>query len=302
MAATVGIFAAASLNGTVVPDLEDSSWTPGLVLRAPEQDGQPTKQIIVDQAPSAMLKSSALATYLALNSSKFFTKGVALSSTGFAGYVPDSATDAAKGTTGTKYAVANGILVPESIEADQDSASITMRVHGRSSDGATAPVAITTAQALPAFSTSTVFALGRCEYNGTNITWAQSIRIAMNLEVKRIKGDGSIYSSKLAVVAVRPAITLTIADQELASTLTVLGTRVSSATHIHFRAFDAAATRVATATASHIQLSIAGTNGLVAPGDVRPNAADTALLDVTYYPIWDGTNEQVTVTTGVAYS
>jgi hypothetical protein len=249
-----------------------------------------------------MVKTSAMDTYLALNSSKFLTKGVALSSTGFLGYVPDSATDAAKGTTGTKYAVANGILIPESIEADQDSAAISMRVHGRSSDGSTAPCAITTAQTLPTFTTGNVFALGRCEYNGTNITWAQRITVAMNMEVKRIKGDGAIYSTKLAVVAVRPAITLTIADQELASTLTLLGTRVSAATHIHFRAFDVAATRKATDGLFHIQLSIAGTNGLILPGDVKPNAADTALLDVTYRPIWDGTNEQIIVTTGVAYS
>lgn len=301
---TVGVFTAAKINNSTVADMDEGTYNPNPLFLAPEQDGKATKQLITDLAPEASFRTTALDTFLALNSSKFFTRGVALDGTdGFEGFAPDSATDASKGTTGTKYKFTYGLLVPETLEAENDAAAtLTVRAHGRSNDGSTAPVAITTAQTLPTFSAGNMFSLGRCEYNGSNITWAQRISINFGLEVRRMKGDGATYSSKLVVVGVRPSITLSVADTTLAATLTLLGTRVSSATHIHFRAWDAAGTRAATNATSHINLAIEGTNSLVMPVEVRTNVKDTALQDITYRPIWNGTNELVTVTTGVAYS
>lgn len=304
MAATVGLFVAGSLNGTVLPDLEDSDLEIGQVLSAPEQDGQPTKQLLVDVAPLATIKTLALDVLLALNTSKFATKGVALASTGFVGYVPDSAADAGKGTTGTKWSIANGICIPESLDAELDAAgSITAKVHGRSSDGDAAPWAVATAQALPAFASGNMFSLGRCEYNGTAMTWVQRVAVAFGMEIKRIKGDGTKFSNKVLLVAIKPVITLTVADQELASTLTILGARQgASASHIHLRAFDPAATRKATDATSHIQLAINGLNSLVLPKSIKASNKGEGLVDLSYMPVWDGTNEQIAVTTGVVYS
>jgi len=306
MTATLGTLAACNVNGSAIHGLQGSSVDPGIVAQALASDGyeSPTRVLLADQQPAADFDSSALDTLLALNSSKFAYEGVALSGNGFEGFFATLSADGGRASTGTQFAVANGLLIPVSLVVPHDGpGTITSRVIGRSSDGATVPIAVSTGQSLPAYAAHNEYSAGPCEYNGTAIDKVQRVQVDFNIRVEVLQGDGDIYSDTVVRMSAQPMITISTLDVAIANAIGIGGVRQGETdSDIYLRKWDVAGNRVATGSAVHIKLSIQGNNSLIYPAAVRASQHAIGGVDVIYSPIFDGTNPVITVATTSAIS
>lgn len=203
----------------------------------------------------------------------------------------------ASGSNHIKVAATKGIICPKTIEAAQNEvAKIVYGFYAISTDGSTAPLAVSTGQALPTITpVDEMFTVGPVTINGSNLAAVQRLSVDFGIQTEIVGSDGNAYPTFAGVVDRQPIITVGGLDMTALSTFNINGIALST-WKAYFRKIAEGGTRVADGTAEHVKLS--GTTGLFRPGGVRGSNRQPLEGDWQIKPTFDGTNDVIQISTG----
>lgn len=206
-------------------------------------------------------------------------------------------------STHIKMSFSAGMMVPRSLDATQgkDPARLTYDIYPLSSDGLTAPVTITTGQALPSQGlVAQAYSLGPIKINGTTFfSGIQSVRWNFGLNPEILMADGEPFPTFGGVVNRRATCAINGLDVSGLSTFNINGIALTAFASF-FRKVAPGGTRVANATAQHVKLS--GTKGMLYPRGVRGQHQRPLDGEWNIIPTFDGTNDPVQISTTSAIS
>jgi hypothetical protein len=136
-----------------------------------------------------------------------------------------SGADGAKlATTGQKWNMTKGIVVPsELVLQDGAFAELAYEASLGSSAG-TAPYSVTAAQTVPAVTYNAAYTQGAVTLNGSDIGPVQSTRIAFGWVIRQIFGDGKAWPLLVYGPRMQPVITIETLSDAVAALVDVTGT------------------------------------------------------------------------------
>lgn len=205
------------------------------------------------------------------------------------------------GSDHIKATLANGILVPQSLSAgSEDPAKLEFLAVGVY-DGTNDPISYTLNQALPAdtISADQMFFSGPVSINGTAIEGVQSFDLDFGVNLNRKGGDGLPYDTFVNIANREPVIKFTTLDVDTA--LSLVGPNGAGHTadcHYYLRKAADGGTRVADATAQHIKLSTH--KGSIIVRSINGGSGEIVGAEVEIHPVYDGTNDVITINTASA--
>jgi hypothetical protein len=252
------------------------------------------------QKPMISFTTTAVATALGIVG----LSGYAFSSAAnfwFQKILPGGARD---GTAAMKIAVPKGLVVPKTLKATNDAtkpANISYDVYAISADGTTAPISVTTGQALPSFATvSEIFTIGPMTINSTALVGLQELEMTWGMKCDSYGGDGYAYPTFAAMIH-RKGLKIVPKGYDLTaiSTFSINGLALT-AWKLFLRKIQSGATRYADSALQH--LKIAGTTGMFKHDKTSGSYDKEAMINHAIFPTFDGTNSVVTVTASAAIS
>lgn len=207
------------------------------------------------------------------------------------------------GASSVKISGSKGLLVPTRITCqDKQLAQIQMMAAMVSSDGTTAPIAVTTGQSMPSTTTyDQAFVNGPISVNGTTIEGIKNLVIDFGIEPIIEHGSGEAYPTFVGILKRQPRISFSTTDAAFANTIGMFANQSASDSMVYLRKVAAGGTRVANGTSEHIGIAIDA--GMIftrklPSGDER----GIQLTEVDIVPTWDGTNDVLAIDTTSAIS
>jgi hypothetical protein len=191
------------------------------------------------------------------------------------------------GNTHHRIRIGSGYLVPRGIRADAGSpAVLSAMVYGDCDDGATCPLSLLTAQALPAGAGVTeMFTCGPVSLDGQAYATA-GIAVDFGLNVQNAFSDGSVFPTYPYAENRQPSITIRTADAAALATIGESGVAIDDPVTVVLRKIAAYGTRVAENQAEHICFTVNAGMIYVA----RAAGGNPDMTDVLVVPTWDETN------------
>ncbi len=201
----------------------------------------------------------------------------------------------------TMTCAGGGLLVPTGIEAQQGQpATITFDLHLVSADGVTAPITIATSAALAGSPvTNEGFTLGPVTLNGTALDLVQSWRLDFGIEVMAVTGDGHKYPRTVTTRKRSPSVSFTTKDLEVMNRIAQAGTAQTATDSLFYlRALENGASVYSDASTQHIKFSIDA--GRIHWDSKNGQDGQETEIEVKITPAYDGSNDVVAISTGVA--
>lgn len=150
---------------------------------------------------------------------------------------------------------ANGLIVPRSIECQQDGdATVSLEVFFRSTDGDTNPTTQNTDQSLTGETFDSVYSLGPASINGTTISEVLSLSVDPGITVLQTRANGGQYPDELYITQLNPTITITFRDYSDQADNFSFGATVGTAMVAYLRK-RSGASYVANGTAQHVKFT-----------------------------------------------
>ena len=215
MAFTQHTISSVKHGSTVINGIASSGFSPGLVELALNGSGKVDVGFVaaLGAAPELSFSTTAVSSALALfQTGSNPLNGIAITGSNFLFYYEKIANQGTRsaGSTHVKATVAEGMVIPMSIEASHYGAAMaSYRVVCTSADGTTAPIAFAASQALDAgiANAAELFTLGSVAVNGTTLDGVASVSINFGNNVEVSGGDGNPYPEFVAITTRRPSIT-----------------------------------------------------------------------------------------------
>lgn len=152
---------------------------------------------------------------------------------------------------------ANGLIVPRSIECQQDGdATVSLEVFFRSTDGTTNPVTQNVDQSLTGETFDSVYSLGPASINGTTISEVLSLSVDPGITVLQTRANGGLYPDQIYIQMLDPKITITFRDIADQTDNFGFGATVGTAMVAYLRKRSGVG-YVANGTAQHIKFTFA---------------------------------------------
>jgi hypothetical protein len=296
---------AVNYHGGLITQITGESVALGAVLDAADADGMvdPTHVAVLSQQPVLRFTTSALAVALAAcGIDAAIIDGSHLLDMYF--QMLDPAGIRKTGSNAIKVAVGLGLLVPRGLRAPNGgAATLDYEAWAISADGSTAPIVVTTAQALPTGTPGVTarWTAGPVKINGTSIGEAsvQSIAFDPGLRVQPGGGDGLVFNSSVSVMSRQPSFIVQTTNLAILNTLGISGTAQGDTDSvIYLRKLAQDGTRVGNATAEHISFSIDA--GIWNADDAAAPMRAPGVATVRCLPRYDGTNAIVVISTAAA--
>jgi len=294
------------LNGTSY-EAHNLRQATGLEFQHLFGDGQldPTFAALLDALPVVTFATYDVGALLALNSNKFLIEGVSMSQA-FNAYFRNQTADGTVASTGDKYSLTNGIVIPTRLAAGHKAIAVMECVAiGRSGDKTTAALSRTADQNVPSVTTGSRYLAGKCEANGTQVNEIQMIEVMPNIQLRGpLGGDGQPYADHVGIDGRQPTISIVSQDLDAAATLDVSTGLRQTATdsEVYFRKIDGSGTRVAAGTAEHIKLTIPGNDSPMWIEELATAQGQVVGVSINYAPIWDTSNQIVSISAASAIS
>ena len=286
------------LNGTSY-EAHNLRQATGLEFQHLFGDGQldPTFAALLDALPVVTFSTYDVGALLALNSNKFLIEGVSMSQA-FNAYFRNQTADGTVTSTGDKYSLTNGLVIPTRLAAGHKAIAVMECVAvGRSADKTTAALSRTADQNVPSVTTGSRYLAGKCEANGTQINEVQMVEFAPNIQLRGpLGGDGQPYADHVGIDGRQPLISIISQDLDVGATLDPSTGLRQNATdsEIYLRKVDGAGTRVAAGTSEHIKMTIAGNDSPMWVEELSGAQGQVVALAINFAPIWDTSNQIVT--------
>ncbi len=260
----------------------------------------PTYVSVMNQAPGVSFTSTAIATILAACGINGAVIDSDVDDPGLLCYfqkMSEGGTRAA-GSNHILMTINEGLLVPVTINAAQDSPATIDMAATISYDGTNDPIVIADSQALvgsPAV--GELFTVGPVSINGTTLEGIQSTTINFGIQVIAQGGDGAVWPTYVAIMSRRPSITLRTTDVSSLSTFGLTGAaQGASDSLVYLRKLSEGGTRVADNVAEHISFSI--DEGMINVTNANVAQDSPAMADVTITPTYDGSAAILVISTG----
>ena len=206
-------------------------------------------------------------------------------------------------TNSTRYRVANGLIVPESLSVShQGRAELNGRVYTVTDGAGNEPLIKATGITYPNTAIDTEeYGLFLCTVAGVNITGLKSLSIDFGLEVTQEDADGSIWPEWVSVGSVVTRITLSGVNPGWLddAVIPIDGTPMTHAnTTLRLVKYASGGSYDALASAIHIGITVAGLGCITTPASSRGRGVSTT--EAMLYAIHDGTNTPLVVDTTFA--
>lgn len=286
-----------------IDQIQDFSIDPAIepLLIAADGDVDPTFVAVGSQEPSISFTTTALATALG---------GAGISGLKITSDADDDGAEfwfrkaseggvRATGANHIKMTVNEGLLIPVSLSASEESATLEYRLI-TSYDSTNDPVVIETSQSIEGTAAvSEVFVNGPVNINGANLPGVKEITVDFGIEPFIIRADGDVWPTFVAIKNRRPVITIRCYDVAALNTFGLTGTAQGPTdSEIYLKKVSEGSTRVSDVTEQHIKLSIDD-------GHIRINSAggggdDPQEAEVIIVPTYDGTNAIIAIDTSAA--
>lgn len=272
---------------------------PGILTMVHCGDGQVDYQhaAVLAQEPRMAFATTAIARAL----------GIA----GISGYAVAAAADfyfqkvAAGGTrtggaTSLKLTTSKGILIPTSLEADNDNyARLGMELIALSTDGAAAALTPAADQTMPAITaTDQGFVVGPIAINGTVMEGVESLSVNFGLGLVVKRDGGEVYPTFAGILKRKPSLTFRTTNVGLMASLGQAVAQGITDSTFYLRKVSKNGDRVALITAEHVKISL--DDGLLTSRPVGTNEENEQVIEYLFEPTWDGTNDVMAISTASA--
>ena len=251
------------IGGAAIKQVVSTSTRTGAVVRNAKYSGGAVIQQMygVKLEQVSTIVSTDVGSLVALNTSTFVSAGLPLLSSTITVPFKNRANGATfqSGTNHSQITGSNALLIPTSIEAQQDSeqgATATVEVHWISADGVTSAYTGSAGVAIAAEAINVEFALGPADINGTDIASVTGIRVNPGLTLVKTSQAGGIMPVEVSIQMIEPTIDLTVHDIDEVIALTDAFTALSSF-ECYLRKRSDGGVYVADITAEHIKFSFA---------------------------------------------
>lgn len=201
----------------------------------------------------------------------------------------------------TEGQFSDGIIIPLSISASQGGdAVIQYQVFGKTPDGTTSPLIISTSQSLPGTpGTSVKWTVGKISINGTDYE-VSDCSINFGLQPILEKSDGHLYPKFTGFTQRQPIITVTSPEvSKMLNTFTDVGVAQGGTdTVLYLTKRAAGGALVAAGTAEHIAFTI--DDGMIQMTGLAAGQGGPASATLEIQPVYDGTAAIIVINTAIA--
>jgi len=278
------------IDGTMIDGVSEQAIDTGAQELRPDHDGAADGRLVVIAGFDPVINITTMAVnslLAALGASPLYGKAldVTIPATLFC---QAGTAGGARASTGALKVVANaGIVIPLSLSAGNRTAASLQFQIVPSYDGTNAPLTVTAAQALAGTpAADEVYFAGPAKLNNTAMTSVKSLSINFGITLDKSDHAGYPYYSFVCVRSVRPVITITTDQVDLAATYHG-GVAIASATHVYLRQGAAAGGRVADGTS---QPKFTVNAGLIVS---RAISGSPQQMAIDIIPRYDGTNQMI---------
>jgi hypothetical protein len=202
----------------------------------------------------------------------------------------------ATGATHLKMTATHCMVVPRTIDASQENASIAIEAVMYSSDGTTSPVAIADNQSLTGTpSTDEEYVAGPVAINGTTVNAVQSISLDFGLQLAVSNGDGQAYPTFIAILKRQPIIRVRTLDMSILTTLTVDGVAQGATDSVVYLAKVTEGGTRESGAGSAISFTV--DDGRIKATNAAADGDTPAGVDIEIFPTFDGTTAVLVINT-----
>jgi len=203
------------------------------------------------------------------------------------------------GSNHIKALITEGIVVPRSLSADQDSSSLACDAIA-TYDGTNLPILVTGSQALTGTPTiAEQFVAGPVTINGVQLEGIVSIELDFGISLTIPAHDGQIYPMYAAIASFRPTLTIRTLDAVALSTFGVAGTAQGATPSVaYLRAKVDGGGTIANDVASHINIATTASKGMITVNELSAEQEGDATCEITITPTSAGVLHPLTITTG----
>lgn len=290
---------AASVNNTMIDQVTSFGISSGLEQFILSVDGgvDPTFAAVKSLVPKISLSTNAIASGLGVAGMN--AANITSDALFYFQKLADGGTRAT-GDSHLKMTVAKGMVFPRSISASHDEPAEMSYEVLCLTDGGGAPVVIEKNQALSGTPVvDQLYVAGPVVINGTTLSGVKSINIDFGIKETVLASDGEVYPSFAGIMNRQPKISIDLFDLDVMADFGIAGVpQGDTDTIIYLRKVAPGGTRVADATAEHIAFTIDAGHIGIGDSDAKPGDPATAKLEIT--PIFDGTNDILTINTAAA--
>ncbi len=276
----------------------DFAVSPAIAEVLESGDGaiDPTYVAVGTQTPSVTWSSTGIATVLAKCGIAGVPVDASATKTGVL-FSFQKMTEGGTRTTGANHitlTMAEGMVVPRTLSADQGGNATISLEAVCSYDGTNDPLELATSQTLTGSpAVAELYTLGPVKINGTDIADAQGVTVDFGIRLLTESGDGQVWPTWIGIATRQPSITVRTRNVELLNTYGLPGVVLSGSTKVYFRKRSEGGTLVADTTAQHTSITI--NEGRV---EVSRVAGSIPLMaDVKITPTWNGTNAIFVIST-----
>jgi hypothetical protein len=203
----------------------------------------------------------------------------------------------ASGSSHLKMTGAEGLLVPRSLGAGQDSVAAIRYEAVLTFDGTLDPVVVAASQALSGTpSVGELFTVGPVNINGTALEGIQSIEVEFGIGLKVASGDGNVWPTYCAIMSRDPSIRIRTTDADAIATFGASGTAQGATDSVvFFRKLAEGGRRVADGGGEHVSVSVA--EGIVTVENEEVSQDGIVSADIVITPTFDGTAPILVIST-----
>jgi len=206
----------------------------------------------------------------------------------------------ATGASHIKLTVAEGLLLPRTINAPHNGRATIGYECIATYDGTNDPIVVAGSQELSGTpSVSELFTAGKAMINGAQLEGVQNIVIDIGIQELVEGADGLVWPTYAGILRIQPVIRITTADAGALSTFGLTGAAQGATDSIvYLRKLAEGGTRVADATEEHISFTI--DEGHISVSDVSGPHGQRLGSMVEISPTYDGTNAPLVINTATA--
>jgi len=248
-----------------IDQVSDLTTNPGIVQNLLGGDGavDPKYLSVLAQQCRLMFSTTALATVLAKNSSKFLINGLDIDTDGGADGVSfwyqkmQDGGSRATGAVHEKMVVKKGLLLPRGLQVAQGGNAALALECVPTYDLTNNPIVLSQADVTGTPNVDEVFTLGPCNINGSALDNTQSLNLAPSIAEVLLGGDGHIWNKFVAIGERRPVARIRTTDVSVLRTYSLTGTAIDANNVVlYLRKRAQGSTLVSDATEEHIKMTI----------------------------------------------
>ena len=206
----------------------------------------------------------------------------------------------ASGSVNIKAVVNEGIIVPQTLSADQTTAVLTSLV-AATFDGTNLPIVVTTNAALigtPAI--TELHVAGPIMINGVQLEGIVSVEIDFGMGLNLPPHDGTVYPKKVTVNSIRPTITIRTLDAVALSTFGIEGTALGATPSVvYLRGKEEGEAVYANTAEKHISITTTASKGRITVRGLSSEQGDDATCEIVITPTSAGVLHPLTIATNV---